>query len=88
MRLSCKVHDGSWLMSRQQTGHQRRIANVTFYEDVALVTRQRRQIIQVSRIRQVVKIDHRLVTLSQPVKYKIGANKAGASGYQNHGIPC
>ena len=88
MRLCRKVDNRSGPVFLQQAGHQHGIANVAFYKDVALVIRQGRQIVQVARIRQVVKIDHRLIGLSQPVKYKIGANKASASGYQNHGIPC
>ena len=40
MRLCGKVDNRSGLVCRQQTGHQRSIADVAFYKNMALVTRK------------------------------------------------
>ena len=50
-----------------------------------LVLCKRSKILKISRVSQIVKIDDLFIGPGQPVKYKISADKSGASGYQNHG---
>ena len=87
MAFGGEVQDGTGLVLRQEAGNQRVVANIAFYKDVPRIAVQRCQRFQVARVGQLVEVDDGLVGLGQPVKDKVGANKAGGTGDKNgHGI--
>ncbi|MNT92258.1 hypothetical protein D3C71_1645290 [compost metagenome] len=85
MAFGREMHNGAGLVLGQQLVQQRAIANIALHEDVAVITLQTMQIVQIACVGQLVEIDHGLLGACQPVQHKIRADKAGASGDENHG---
>ena len=84
MRLGREMHDGARPMLRQQSIDHGTGADVLADEDMARVTVQRGQILQVAGIGEFVEIDDRLARGGNPVENEVCADKAGAAGYENH----
>jgi len=78
--LGRKIDHGARLVLEQQGGHQRRVAKIAFYKDMAIVTVQRGQVLQIAGVGEFVEVDDQLIRLGQPVEHKIAANKTGAAG--------
>ena len=85
MAFGSKVNNGSRLVLGQQAVQQNTVTDIALYEKVALIALQALQIVQITGVGQFVKIDHGLVRACQPVQHKVRADKAGASGDENHG---
>jgi len=66
MALRGKVDNRSWLMLGEQRANLPRIADVTSYQDVPLVSFERREILRIARIGQQVKIYHRRPDAAEP----------------------
>jgi len=84
MALGCKVDDGADLMCSEKPPNQIPVGNVTIDKEVPAIGCNRRQILHVSSVGQLIEIEDRLVICRQPVENKITADKAGAACYQNH----
>ncbi len=82
-----EVDDGARLVLGQQAVDQRAVADVALHEDVVRIALERRQGLEVAGIGQLVEVDDGLVALREPVENEIGADEAGAPGYQDHGGP-
>ena len=72
-----------WTMRVQQLADQRPVANIAVHELVPRITVQAAQRIQVAGIGELVKIDHQLVALCQPVEHKVPTDKSGTARNQN-----
>lgn len=79
MGLGGKVDDGARLMLSQQALDQGGISNVALHKNMARITLQGRQILQVTGIGQLVEVDHGFIRMRQPVEHKIGADEARAA---------
>ena len=85
MAFGRKVHDGAGLVFGQQLVQQCTIADITLHEDVAFIALHAVQIVQIACVGELIQIDHGLLGAIEPVQHKIRADKAGASGDENHG---
>jgi len=83
MALSRKVDDGTGLVFGQQGFHQSAVTNVPLHKNVAWVTLQAGQGLQVARVSELVEVDHWLVRASDPVEHEICTNEAGAAGNED-----
>ncbi len=84
MAFRRKVHDGARLMLLEQRQHLGLIADIATHKLMAAVLLQRRQIIKVARIGELIEIEHRLVRLGQPIQYKIRTDEPGTACHKNH----
>ena len=86
MALGGKVEHRTGPVLRQQTGHQGGVGYITLHKSVAHVALQRGKVGQIAGIGELVQVNHRLTAASQPVQYKVAADKTGAAGDKNgHG---
>jgi hypothetical protein len=58
-----EMHNRTWLVRIQQFRHFRRIANVGLHEDMLGTPAHGQQIVQISRVGELIEVDHRLVAL-------------------------
>ena len=65
----------------QQFRHQRAIANIAPDENMSFVACQGRQILQITRISQIVEIDNHFIRLGKPIQNKIRTDKTCAASY-------
>ena len=82
MAFGREIDDGAWFVLHQELVQQRLVANIALHKDVPLVVFQRGQRFKIACIGQFVEIDDRLITLHQPVKYKIATYEACTTCYQ------
>ena len=61
--LGCKVEDGAGLVRSQQLADQGRVAKVALNKDVLGVTGDRRQVLQIAGVGQLVQVDDSFVRL-------------------------
>ena len=54
------------------------------HENVLRIALERREIPQITRIRELVEVDDRLVAALTPVEDEICADKSGSAGHENH----
>jgi hypothetical protein len=85
--LGREVHDRPRLVRRQQLVDRRAIADVGLGKPVQRIVLQRRQVLQVPGIGQLVDIEDCLVTITQPVEYEVGADEPCPASHQNHMCP-
>jgi len=69
----------------QEITHALTVGDIRLDKDMAGITVKARQVFQVAGIGQFVEIDHWLATPGEPVQNKVGTDKPGAPGNQNHG---
>ena len=79
-----KVQHGAWFVLGQQLIDQCTITDVALYEDMPWVFGERGQIVPITRVGELIEIDHGLVVFGKPGVYKIAANKAGTASDKNH----
>jgi hypothetical protein len=84
MGLRRKVQHGAWFVLGEQLVDQGAITDITLYEDMPWIFGERRQIVQIARVGELIEIDHWLVVFGKPGVYKIAANKAGTASDKNH----
>ena len=79
-----EVHHGAGLVLGQQRVDGLAIADVDLLEVVRRIAFQRRQVLPVSGVGELVDVDHRLVTASQPVQHEVRADETGTTCHENH----
>ncbi|MOA30968.1 hypothetical protein D3C78_1520960 [compost metagenome] len=86
VRFRREVDHGPRPVLSQQTIHQRPVADIAMHEGMARVPFQAGEILQVAGVGQLVEADHRFVMAGEPVQHEVGADEAGAAGYEDgHG---
>jgi hypothetical protein len=80
VRLGGEVHDGVDRRLAEQAVHQRRIADVAVHEPVPRVVGDRRQVLQVAGVGQLVERDDVGVVMGEDVTDECRADKSGPSG--------
>ena len=61
MRFGCEIDHGTRLMLDQQAFDQSLVTDVTLNEDMTRITLQGRQVFQIARVGELVKVKHGLV---------------------------
>ena len=72
------------LVFGEQFGNEVEVADVALDEAVARVITQAGEVFEVAGVGQGIEVDDRLIGLRQPIQDKIAADKAGATGDENH----
>jgi hypothetical protein len=83
MTLGREVHDGTRTAASQKIAHQFSVSDVSMYEGVPRIGRNRYQIAEIPGVGKLVKIHHRSSIGREPLQNEVGTNKAGSSGHQN-----
>ena len=81
--LGGEMNDSSWLVFQQEIVDKPEIVDVAPDEDVAGIAIDGGQILYVTRISELIKIDYRSAAVANPFEHKIGANKARSASYKN-----
>ena len=84
VRFGGKIDDGAGLVLGEQFGDEVEVADVALDEDVARITLQGGEVLEVAGVGQRVEVDDRFIRLRQPVEDEIAADEAGAAGDENH----
>jgi hypothetical protein len=85
MALCREVDDSARPVPRQEIPHALTVGDVRLDKDMAIIALKARQIFQVAGVGQFVEVDHWLANPGEPVQNKVGTDKPGAPGNQNHG---
>ena len=80
VRFGGKIDDGAGLVLGEQFGDEVEIADVTLDEEVARVTLQSGEVLEVAGVSQRVEVDDRFIRLRQPVEDEIATDKTSATG--------
>lgn len=83
MTLRREVHDRTRTAAPQKVADQFSVANISMYETVARISRNRYQIAEIPGIGKLVKNHHRSSFGREPLQDEVGTNKTSSSGYQN-----
>jgi len=75
-----EVDHGAGLVLGQEAFDQSAVADVALHKHVPWVALNRGQGLQITRIGELVQVDHDLVATGQPVEHKVTTNKTGAAG--------
>src|SRR5438445_1517430 len=91
LRSTCdsaaKLHDGIGAELAERAGHQFRVADIAFDEMISGIVRDGGEVLQIPRIRELVKIGNLERASLKREADKAGADEARASGYQNFHSP-
>ena len=82
--LGGKIDHRPRAVLRQQPPQQLGIADVALHKGMARVALERREILQIAGIGQLVQIDHALIALHKPIQHKIRADEPCATCNQDH----
>ncbi len=85
MRFGREIQDGPRPVLGQQPGEQLPVADVPLDEQVARIALQRREVLQIACVGELVEVDEGLIAAGQPVEDEVGADETRAAGDQNHG---
>lgn len=85
MRLRSEIHDDLRPFLPEKIFHRPRVADVRPHEPEITLRKYLPQILQPSRIRQLVHADNPVPRMPiHPVPYKVTPNKPGPAGYKNN----
>ncbi|MDT4888022.1 hypothetical protein FQZ97_1245240 [compost metagenome] len=70
----------------QQARYQGAIPDVALHEHMASIPLQAGQGFQIAGVGELVQVEDGLIVACQPVKHEVGADEAGATSDQNHGV--
>jgi hypothetical protein len=60
------------------------VADVAAHEDVPRIALQRREVLQIAGVGQLVEVDDTFIMLLEPVEHEVCADEAGTSGNKDH----
>ena len=83
MALGREVQDGARLVPVEQAVEQGRVADIPLLEVVGGMLLDRRQVLQVACIRQLVEVDQWRAHQREPIQNEVRSNEPGPAGHEN-----
>ena len=83
MTLGGEVHDGPGLVEFEQFAQEFAVAHVSLGKGISRIGRNLEQVARITRVGQLVEVDHRSAFLLHPLQDEVGTDEPRPSGHQN-----
>ena len=83
MTLGREVHDGARLVEFEQLAQEFAVAHISLGKGISRIGRNLEQVARITRVGQLVEVDHRSAFLLHPLQDEVGTDEPRPSGHQN-----